>query len=187
MFTVLLFFHLLAVAMLFAAMGIELAGYIALHRAQTVAQARAALSSGPLIGPIMGFGVVLLVAMGVAMTYAGGFGWQAWVTVAFIATIVLAINGPLTNGKRGEALYRLAQNATDGPITPELEAARSDRVLSYSVFMTACELIAALYIMSNKPGLAGSLLAVAIAAMVALVPMALVTRKKAPLRSNISA
>ena len=39
MFLILLFFHLLAVAMLFAAMGIELAVYVALHRAQTVAQA----------------------------------------------------------------------------------------------------------------------------------------------------
>lgn len=186
MFLILLFFHLLAVAMLFAATGIELAVYVALHRAQTVAQARAALSNGPLIGPIMGLGVLLLVAMGLAMVYAGSFGWQPWTVVVFIATIVLAVNGPLTSGKRGEALYRLAQDATDGPITPELEAARSDRVLNYSVFMTACELIAALYIMSNKPGLAGSLWAVAIAAAVALVPMALVTRKKAAPRSNIS-
>lgn len=173
--------------MLFAAVGIELAVYVALHRAQTVAQARAALSNGPLIGPIMGFGVLLLVAMGVAMVYAGGFGWQAWTIVVFIVTIFLAINGPLTNGKRGEALYRLAQNAPDGPITPQLETARADRVLNYSVFMTTCELIAALYIMSNKPGLAGSLLSVAIGAVFALVPMALVTRTKAGPRSNVSA
>lgn len=186
MFLILLFFHLLAVAMLFAAVGIELAMYVALHRAHTVAQARAALSNGPLVGPIMGFGVLLLVVMGVAMVYVGGFGWQAWVIVVLIATIVLAINGPLTNGKRGEALYRLAQNAPDGPITPELETARGDRVLNYSVFMTACELIAALYIMSNKPGLAGSLLTIAIAAAVALAPMALVTRKKGAARSNVS-
>lgn len=188
MFLILLFLHLLAVAMLFAAVGIELAVYVALHRAQTVAQARAALSNGPLIGPIMGSGVLLLVAMGVAMVYVGGFGWQPWTIVVFIVTIVLAVNGPLTNGKRGEALYRLAQNATDGPITPELEAARLDRVLNYSVFMTACELIAALYIMSNKPGLAGSLWAVAIAAAVALFPTALVTRKKAAAPgSNVTA
>lgn len=187
MFLILLFLHLLAVAMLFAATGIELAVYVALHRAQTVAQALAALSNGPFIGPIFGLAVLLLVAVGVAMVYVGGFGWQPWTIVGFIVTIVLAVNGPLINGKRGEALYRLAQNEADGPITPELEAARSDRVLNYSVFMTAFELIAALYVMSNKPGLAGSLLAVAIAAAAALVPMALVTRKRAASRSNVSA
>lgn len=165
--------------MLFAALGIELALYVALHRAQTVAQARAALSNGPFIGPVMGLGVLFLVTMGVAMVYVGGSGWQPWTIVAFVVMIVLAVNGPLTNGKRGEAIYRLAQVATDGPITGELEAARSDRVLNYSVFVTACELIAALYIMSIKPGLAGSLWAVAIAAALAVVPMALVTRKKA--------
>lgn len=86
-----------------------------------------------------------------------------------------------------KTLYCLAQNAIDGPITPELEAARSDRVLNYPVFMTACELIAALYIMSNQPRLTGSLLTIAIAAAVALVQMALVTRKKAVPRSNVPA
>ena len=60
----------------FVAVGIELAMYVALHRAHTVAQARAALSNGPLVGPIMGFGVLLLVVMGVAMVYVGGFGRQ---------------------------------------------------------------------------------------------------------------
>lgn len=77
-FLILLFFHLLAVAILFAAMGIELAEYVALHRAQTIAQARAALSNSSLIGPLMGSGVLLLVAMGVAMVYVGGFAWQPW-------------------------------------------------------------------------------------------------------------
>lgn len=179
MFLTLLFFHLLAVALLFAGMGIELAVYFALYRAQTVAQARAALYTAPLIGPIMGLGLLLLVVMGVALVYVGGFGWQPWTIVAFAVTIILGINGPLTNGKRGEALYRLAQNASDGPITPELEAARKDRVLNYSIYTTACELVAALYIMSNKPDLGGSLLAVAIAAAIAVLPMALVTRKEA--------
>lgn len=184
MFLILLFVHLLAVAILFAAIGIELAEYVALRRAQTKAQVLAALSSTPLIGPLMGLGVSLLVARGVAMVYVGGFGWQPWTIVVFVTTIVLAINGPITNGKRGEALYRLAQNAPEGPITPELKAARGDRVLNYSVFMTACELIAALYIMSNKPGLAGSLVTVAIAALVAVIPAALVTRRDAAPRPS---
>lgn len=176
MFLVLLFFHLLGVAIVFAAMGIELAAHVALLRAQTIAQARAALCNTSPIGPLMGLGVALLVIMGVAMIFAGGFGWQPWVIVAFVTTIALAINGPITNGKRGEALNRLAQNAPDGPITPKFAAARLDRVLNYSVFATACELIALLYIMSNKPGLAGSLLTIAIAAVVAVVPAALLTR-----------
>lgn len=52
-------------------------------------------------------------------------------------------------------------------------------MLNYSVFMTVCELIEALYIMSIKPVLAGSLLTVAIAALVAVIPTALVTRRDA--------
>ncbi len=176
MFLTLLYVHLIAVAMIFAGIGIEVAAFIALHRAQRAEHVRAALSNTPFIGPLMGIGVLLLVVAGVGMVYMGGFGWQPWALVALIVTILLAMNGPMTNGKRTEALARLAQSTADGPIDGALEIARRDRVLNYSVFLTAFELVAVLYLMSNKPGPAGSVLAVVIAAIVALVPMALVTR-----------
>ena len=176
MFTALLFLHLLAVAMLFAAIGLELAAYYQLHRATTVSQARAAMLNMPLVGPLMGGGVGLLIVAGLSMVYVGGFGWQPWVAVAVIVTVLLAINGPVTNGKRGEAIYALIDKAPDGPITPEIIAARADRVLNYSVFVTACELVAALYIMTNKPGLIACIAAVLIAAVLAALPTVRVPR-----------
>lgn len=176
MFLALLFFHLLAVALLFAGMGIEIAATVQLHRATTVGGVRAAMQNGPLIGVFMSTGLVLLLAMGIALVYVGGFGWQPWTTIALILAIVLGINGPVTNGKRGEAIASKAAASPEGPITRELRAARSDRLWNYSVFITALELVAALYVMSNKPGLIQCILAVVLAAALAFVPLSFVSR-----------
>ena len=123
MFPLLLFLHLVAVALLFSGMGIELAMLLALHRATTVGEVRAAVTNGPLIGPLMGGGAMLLIIMGVAMVYVGGFGWQAWVAVAAAVTIVLTVMGPLVNGRGGQAVHAMAFETPEGPITPQLHAA----------------------------------------------------------------
>jgi uncharacterized membrane protein len=126
----------------------------------------------------MGIGSLLLIVMGIALVYAGGFSWNsAWLSVVFILTILLAINGPVTNGKRSEAIYSLAAGAGEGPVTPEIHAARSDRLLNYSVFLSACELVAALYIMTAKPDFGPCIAAIALAAAVAVIPTASLLRR----------
>lgn len=181
MFLALLFFHLLAVALLFAGMGIEIAAIVQLHRASTVSAVRVAMQNGPMVGAFMSSGLVLLLAMGIALVYVGGFGWQPWSATALFVTVVLGINGPLTNGKRGEALAKTAATSPEGPVTPQLDAARSDRFWNYSIFTSAFELIAALYLMSSKPALMQCVWAVVAAAVLALIPMLLLLRRyKAP-------
>jgi hypothetical protein len=179
MFFALLFLHVVAVAMLFAGIGLELAVFYHMHRATTVAHARAAVLNMPLVGPIMGIGALLLIVMGIAMVYVGHVGWQPWVIVAVILTLFLAVTGPVINGKRGEAMHALVEKSPDGPVTPEIAAACTDRVLNYSVFLTACELVAAVYIMTNKPGLTACIAAVVIAAVIAALPTVGLLRARA--------
>jgi hypothetical protein len=174
----LLFFHILAVVMLFSGIAIELAAFARLHRAATLAEVRAATLNFPAVGPLMGIGSLLLISMGIAMVYVGGFGWEpAWIDVAFVVTIVLAVNGPITNGRRSDAIHALAAKAGDGPITAEIQAARADRFLNYSIFLSACELVAALFIMTAKPELGVCISAVVIAAIAAIIPTVLVLRR----------
>ena len=47
--------------------------------------------------------------------------------VVFIVTIILMITGPLINGKRGEAIFKMAQAAGEGPVTSEIRARRTRR------------------------------------------------------------
>jgi uncharacterized membrane protein len=179
MLQTLLFFHILGVVMLFSGISMELAAFARLHRASTLAEVRAATLNFPIVGPIMGIGALLVIAMGIAMVYAGGFGWgSAWVNVAFVLTVILAVNGPITNGRRSDAIHALAAKAGEGPLTAEIQAARSDRFLNYSVFLSVCELVAALYVMVFKPDLGPCVWAVILAAAAAAIPTALVLRRR---------
>lgn len=176
----LLFFHVLAVAMLFSGITLEVTGFARLHRAITLAEARAATANFALVGPLMGGGSLILIIAGVAMVYVTGFGWSpAWISVTAIMTIVLAINGPLLNGRRCEHISKLANTGADGPITPELDRARNDGLLTYSLFLTLCVLIAALFMMTVKPGVSGCITSVVLAALTALIPAALIVRRRA--------
>ena len=181
MLQTLLFFHILAVTGLFAGMAMELSALMRLHRAQTVADVRAAVLNVPAIGPMMGASSVLLIAMGIALTYAGGFGWSAgWLNAVFGLTIVLAVLGPAVTGRKAEALHALAQEAGEGAVTPAIDAARRDRVFNYMVFMSLFELVAALYIMVTKPGMSAAGGLILAAALLALLPAARVLRAKDP-------
>lgn len=176
MLLTLLFFHLIAAVSLFAGIAIEIAGYIALLRARNVAEVRAAVTCMPAVGPIMISAVVLLVAMGISMVYVSGFGWQPWIVFSLGVTVVLTAIGKTVNGARCEAIHAAAFGAADGSIPDGIERARRDPVLAYCIFAMLFELVAALYIMTNKPQLNVCAIAAAIAAMCAFVPAALVRR-----------
>lgn len=185
MLQTLLFFHILAVIGLFSGMVIEGIALIRVHRASTLADVRAALLNVPLVGPLMGLSTLLLLAMGIAMIYVGGFAWSTgWINAVFGLTIVLAIVGPLINGRRSDALHALALEGGDGPVTAAVDAARRDRLFNYSVFMSFFELLAALYIMVSKPEIMPAVMVIVAAAVLAALPAALVLRGGEPVRAE---
>lgn len=167
----LLFLHVVAVALLFIGMGLEVAALLNATRATTAAQVHAAVANGRFLGPLMGGSALLLVIAGVGMVQLAGYGWQPWVVTGLVIAIVLSGIGPTINGRRNDAIEALAKQGGDGPITPALDAARRDRVLRYAVAFMITELFAVIYVMTNKPPLAGCLAAVVIAALLALVPV----------------
>jgi hypothetical protein len=179
MFPLFVFLHLLAVAGLFTGVGIELAAFVGAHRAKSAEELRAALLPMPMVGPIMGPSAGLLILMGLAMVYLTGFGWQPWTVVGLVVAIALSVNGPLTNGRRGERLHAMAGAAPNGPIGGELRAALCDRFLTYSVAAQATLLVCMLYVMSSKPPLVSCLVALALALLVALLPALRVQRTAA--------
>jgi uncharacterized membrane protein len=178
MLQTLVFFHILAVTMLFSGSALDLVALALVHRAATVADVRAATLNVPVVGPLMGLGALLLIAAGITMVYVGGFGWNnPWINVTLVLTLILAINGPITNGKGMERIRAMSLSANDGPIGSDIVRARSHAFLNFSIIMSACELIAALFVMTTKPDLVGSLVAAVVALVVAGVIAALVLRR----------
>jgi uncharacterized membrane protein len=182
MLSTLLFFHLLAVVGLFTGIAIELVSLVRVWRASTLAEVRAACLNLPLVGPLMGISVLLLIAMGAWLMYLTGFGWsQGWINVVLALTIILAIVGPAVTGKRAEALHAMAEQAGDGAITPRIESARQDGALRYFPWLSLFELVAALYVMTAKPNLTVAIVVAIMAACLAVVPALLFkTRRTAP-------
>lgn len=177
MLQTLLFFHVLAAIGLFTGISIDVVAVIRVQRATTLTQVRAAVLNLPLVAPIMILSVLLLLAMGISMIYAGGFGWTpGWINAALAVTIILTVLGPTVTGRKGEHLYVLAESAGDGPITAEVDAARQDRALNYTVFLSLFELIALLYVMVTKPEMPQAATIIAAAAVLAAVPAAVVLR-----------
>jgi Predicted integral membrane protein (DUF2269) len=171
MLQVLLFLHVVAVALLFIGMGLEVGTLLNASRATTAAQVHAAMGNGRYMGPLMGGSALLLVVVGVGMVQVAGYGWQPWVVTGLVIAILLSAMGPAVNGRRQDAIEALAKQGGDGPITPALDAARRDPVLRYAVAFMITELLAAIYVMTNKPPLATCLVAVVVAALVASVPI----------------
>jgi hypothetical protein len=172
MLQILLFFHLLGVVLLFGGNILTIIAHARLTRATTLAAVRAATVNFSLIGPFMGAGALLVIVMGIAMVYVGGFGWSLpWINTAFVIAIILAIVGPLISGKRGNALLEAVAKAGDGPIPPDIEARIHDRLWNYAAFLTTCELIALLFIMTVKPGLTVCIVAILLAALIAAIPV----------------
>ncbi|HEY9179418.1 MAG TPA: DUF2269 family protein [Candidatus Baltobacteraceae bacterium] len=178
MLQTLLFFHVLAVIGLFTGITLDVIAVVRVNRAVTLNEVRAALLNVPLVGPIMMSSVLLLLAAGISLIYAGHFGWTpGWIDVVFVLTVILTVLGPAVTGRKGEALHTLAEQAGEGAIPPAIDAARRDRVLGYMVFMSLLELVAALYIMVTKPELLTAVAAAICAAVVAAIPAALVSRR----------
>lgn len=172
----LLFFHLLGAVGLISGIVLEITILVRAHTATTIAQVRAATLNVPLIVPVIVPSVALLVAMGIAMLYVGRFGWtQGWIDVVLLVVFVFSALAPRLIGTKLEALHAMSA-VGDGEITPEMNAARKNGACNYTMFMGFFETIAALYVMTAKPVLSEVIAILVAAAVVAVIPSAVLLR-----------
>lgn len=174
MYDVALFGHLIGVVALISAVVMTVTGLLRAQRASTTSQIRMATGAVPvadrLIPPamllVLGFGLYLVSRHG----DDGSIAWNAgWVDVSLVIFAVMAVLGPAVEARRTKALWTAACAADDEVITPEIDRLRRDPVLTHVSLFGSSQLVALLFLMSNKPGLPGSLAAVVVAAFVSVV------------------
>jgi hypothetical protein len=174
MYDVALFGHLIGVVALISAVVMTVSGLLRAQRAGSTSQIRVAMGGVPVadrvIPPamlfVLGFGLYLVARHG----DDGSIAWNAgWVDVSLVIFAVMAVLGPAVEAKRAKALWIAACAATAEVITPEIDRLRRDPLLTYVSMFGSCQLVAFLYLMSNKPALTGSLAATATAALVSIV------------------
>jgi len=177
MYDVMLFCHITGVVLLSVAVAVEIIDVVRLLGARDVAAARSALATVRLTDRLAPISSVIVIVFGLGMAGMGGdhpkgtpkeFSFGAgWLVTVYIAFAIMLAVGPGVNGKRLAAIATLAESTADGSLTPELQRARRDPLLSFTVPLGACTILLALFEMTNKPKGAANVIAAAVALVIA--------------------
>lgn len=179
-----LFLHLCGVALLVLSLSYSLGGFFKARAAQTVGEIRSSLTFVPIMEKTVGPAMLVLLATGLYMVGDLHWGWgTGWVDVAIAIFALMGYLGPVVEGKRIEAIRERAAEIPDGAVPADLDALRRDPVLTHVACFGALQVVAFLYLMTNKPGWGGAIAAVVVAAAVSLAPARLMLRGAAPVEA----
>lgn len=163
LYTFALFLHVLGALALGAANALLLAGLTRTRRASTVAELRLWTGLAEGTGRMMPLAALLLLVPAVYLVVSA-WGWATpWIDVALGALVVMALLGRVALGPRLAALHAGALRAAEGPIPADLDGRRADRTLSVAHWTSTALYVGVVFLMTNKPGLAGALVTVAVA------------------------
>jgi hypothetical protein len=163
-YSIALFLHVVGALLLFVAMTLEGVALRQISRAVTVDQARPAFAIPRLnrvIGPIS---LVTILIPGLYMMNSSG-GWRAWSLIGLITWAVIAVLGTAS----GIRLVRLERSlAGAGLIPPAVRMRLAAPAYAISWRVRVGLATGVVYLMTVKPGVAGALIAVVVAALIGL-------------------
>jgi len=158
-----LFLHVIGAIGYSAGVIITLLGLVALRRAQRVEQVRTLVGLVGLSDPVAIVSALLILSAGIYMTVTV-WGWQtAWINVALVTIVLLAALGVAVIEPRRKAIAKVANEAADGPLSSLLDERIHDPVLGIALHTLVGLLLGIIFLMTNKPALDASILAIVIA------------------------
>lgn len=138
----------------------------AVRRARTAEEVRTSLAVGRPLLVIEPASAMVVLASGIYLSGAVNFWGLGWVQVAIVFWVVnAAVAAALVKPVLGR-LTSLAAGSPDGPVRSDLEALRWSPRWSLGGDLLLANDAAMLYLMTMKPDLTGSLIAVAVANLV---------------------
>ncbi|HKS70320.1 MAG TPA: hypothetical protein VJQ45_07865 [Ktedonobacterales bacterium] len=164
-YTVALFLHLVGVAGVFAGFGTWLFVVTALRRAGRVEQVRTLAGLIALADPVAVGSILVLAGAGLYMALSVWGPWTPWIGVATVGFLLIAPIGPLVIEPRMKRIVKLADTLPDGSLPPLLVARVRDPILGAALYTDIALLLGAVFLMTNKPPLAESMIVIAVAAV----------------------
>ena len=167
-YTLALFVHIVGAIGTFVGVSIWLFAAMALRRALQVDQVRALTS---LIQPSGVVAIVGIVLLGVAGFYMAVTVWgekATWIIVATVSFLLLAPFGAFVIDPRLRALARAAAVAPDGPLPASLAVQTRDPLVGIGLYLYVAVLFGILFLMTTKPTLVVSILAMVVAMVLGL-------------------
>ncbi len=157
-----LYLHILG-AMGYAAGAIlSLLGLFALRRTQQVGQASSGIDLVERSGQISGISLLIILLAGIFMTVTS-WGWKtAWIDVTLGTFVLLLVFGALM-GIRRHRIAVMLKGLPDGELPRSAEQQFYDPLLGLGTYMLVTLLLGIVFLMTVKPGLAGSLITIGVA------------------------
>jgi len=170
-YTIALFIHIVGVLGLFTCIALELASLFGLLRAQLLEEVRAWTSLHQVLA--WAFPVAALLTLGAGLFMAlDAWGWRVpWIDVAFFAFIAMGLLGRL-NARRHQQLHRAMGGTLSGPVPVELREQLHDPIPWSSTLLLTTIGLGVVFLMTIKPNLLGSFIAIAIAILLGLFAIA---------------
>jgi len=161
-YTVALFFHILGVLGLFAGTALDWTTILRLRRVQSVALVREVTSLVPFQSRLTQISLLLILIAGVYMTVKNWEWSTPWILPSLGALVVMGALGGGVIGRR-LAVIRNAAAASDGTIPPALQRQTASPVLLTTSQTSGMIGLGVVFLMTIKPDLLTSLIALAVA------------------------
>ncbi len=173
-YAIALFLHIVGALGLFVALGLEWTSLLLLRRATTSEQVRERMRLASGVRGVSGAALATLLVSGVYLT-ATVWGGVAWIGVALGAMVLMAVLGVALSGPRLAAIGRAVEHGSLAPVP--------DPLLWVSMQTRVAVALGIVFLMTVKPDLNGSLLTIAVAAVLGLIaalPAMVAGRSKQP-------
>lgn len=164
LYSLVLFVHVSGDIGIFIGIGAQLLSLMALRRATRVEHARAIAGLITLSDPISVISALVTIAAGLYMALTVWGLQTGWIAVALASLVVLlppCIVGVVE--PRMRAIVTMAKEVPDGPLPATLDTRIHDPVLGTALHTVAAVVLGIVFLMTNKPSLAGSILAMVVA------------------------
>jgi hypothetical protein len=164
MYPIVLFVHLLVLALAFFAMGLTMNSLLRLKSARTVGDGRAAVALADKAERIMPLATIFLLATGAYMTQSRWQWTTPWIDVSIAGLAIVTVVGAGVLGGRARALHRSLQAASDERLTPALLAQLRDPALLVGSMANLGLVCGVMFTMVVKPSLGGGIVALLVSA-----------------------
>lgn len=163
-YSIALFAHIVGVLALFITQALQWLTTLRLRRAQTLAQARERLGFASGINRLMPMTLVLIIGAGVYMAAIGQLFTAPWLDVSFVAIVIMMALGMGVVGRRMGVVRRAIAGATsEGALPAALQARIADPALWVGAQAPVALALSIVYLMTTKPDLLVSIVAVIVA------------------------
>jgi hypothetical protein len=170
-YAVVLFAHILGMLGLFIAISLQWTSILRLRQAQTIAQVREWMSLTVALRKIPLTATLLILVTGLYMTVTE-WSWRIpWIDISLALLIFGSILGMRVNSRRLKAIHRAAavvETPTEA-IPAELQSQINDPILWTSVHMISAMTLGAVFLMTTKPNLVGSLITLAVVLILGII------------------